>query len=38
MKNIDEEFEEFVKKNFYKLTDNQKEMCKKLGISTNQIN
>jgi hypothetical protein len=35
MKDVDAEFEEFVKKNFYKLTDNQKEMCKKLGIAIN---
>jgi len=33
-RDIDYEFEEFVRNNFNKLTDNQKELCKKLGIST----
>ena len=32
MRDIDHEFEEFVRKNFYKLTDNQKELCKQLGL------
>jgi len=32
MQDIDQEFEEFVRKNFYKLTDNQKELCRKLGL------
>lgn len=30
---IDQEFEEFVKNNSNKLTKNQKEICKKLGVS-----
>lgn len=30
---IDLEFEEFVKKYHYKLTVNQKNLCKKLGLS-----
>ena len=30
---FDKEFEEFVKSKFHKLTDNQKEVCKKLGLS-----
>jgi len=33
MKDIDQEFEEFVKNNFKKLTTNQKKICEKLGIS-----
>ena len=36
MRNIDQEFEEFVKSNYKKLTDNQKEMCEKLGICVPQ--
>jgi len=32
MRNIDAEFEEFVRKNYKKLTENQKEVCHKLGI------
>ena len=32
-KDIDREFEEFVRTNFHKLTENQKQICKKLGIS-----
>ena len=35
MRDIDREFEEFVRKNFYKLTDNQKELCRKLGLFPN---
>ncbi len=31
-KDIDREFEEFVRKNYRKLTDHQKKMCEKLGI------
>ncbi len=30
---IDVEFEEFVKKNYKKLTENQKKLCEKLGIN-----
>jgi hypothetical protein len=30
---IDTEFEEFVKKNHNQLTENQRELCKKLGIT-----
>jgi len=33
IKNIDKEFEEFVSKHFKRLTDNQKKICSKLGIS-----
>lgn len=33
VQDIDKEFEEFVKLNFSKLTANQKEICKKLGIN-----
>ena len=32
MKDIDQEFEEFVKLNYKKLTKNQKEICQKLGL------
>ena len=32
-KDIDREFEDFVKNNYNKLTENQKEIVKKLGIS-----
>ncbi len=35
-KDIDVEFEEFVRKNHKKLTDNQKKMCEKMGISLPQ--
>jgi len=35
-KDIDREFEEFVQKNYHKLTENQKQMCKKLGINNSQ--
>lgn len=35
-KDIDREFEEFVQKNFHKLTENQKQICKKLGINDSQ--
>jgi len=31
-KDIDKEFEEFVRNNYNLLTRNQKEICKKLGI------
>lgn len=31
-KNIDQEFEDFVLKNYKILTDNQKKLCHKLGI------
>jgi len=31
-KDIDKEFEEFVKNNYGLLTNNQKDICKKLGI------
>lgn len=31
--NIDVEFEEFVLKNYKRLTENQKKLCSKLGIS-----
>jgi len=31
--NIDEEFEQFVKLNYHKLTDNERELCKKLGVT-----
>jgi len=34
MKDIDREFEDFVKKNYKNLTDNQKEICKRLGITS----
>jgi hypothetical protein len=34
MKDIDREFEDFVKMNYNKLTENQKEICKRLGITT----
>lgn len=30
---VDREFEEFVQKNFKKLTDNQRKICQKLGVS-----
>ena len=30
---IDQEFEEFVRKNYFKLTENQKKICEKLGIA-----
>ena len=33
MRDIDQEFAEFVKKNPEKLTKNQKELCKQMGIS-----
>lgn len=33
MKDIDREFEEFVQKNYKILTENQKIICHKLGIS-----
>ncbi len=33
---IDREFEEYVSKNYKKLTVNQKQMCKKLGICVDQ--
>lgn len=32
-KDIDMEFEEFVLKNYKKLTENQKKICEKLGIN-----
>ena len=32
-RDIDNEFEEFVRNNYNKLTENQKELCKKLGVS-----
>ena len=32
MKDIDTEFEEFVKLNYKRLTKNQKEICQKLGL------
>ncbi len=32
--NIDEEFEQFVKLNYHKLTENQREICRKLGVAT----
>lgn len=32
-RDIDQEFEEFVQKNYKSLTDNQKKMCEKMGIS-----
>ena len=35
-KDIDKEFEEFVKNNYGLLTKNQKEICRKLGIVDNQ--
>jgi hypothetical protein len=31
-RDIDREFEEFVQKNYKKLTDNQKKMCEQMGI------
>jgi len=31
--NIDEEFENFVKLNYHKLTENERNICKQLGIS-----
>lgn len=31
-KDIDKEFEDFVKKNYQIMTDNQKRLCQKLGI------
>ena len=34
MKDIDREFEDFVRMNYSKLTENQKEICKRLGITT----
>jgi hypothetical protein len=33
MRDIDCEFEDFVKKNYRNLTENQKLICKKLGIN-----
>lgn len=33
MKDIDETFKEFVQKNYKKLTENQKKMCEKMGIT-----
>ena len=32
MRDIDLEFEEFVHKNYQKLTENQKCLCERLGI------
>jgi len=32
-KDIDAEFEDFVRKNYKKLTDNQKKLCEKMGIT-----
>ena len=32
MRDIDQEFEEFVSKNYKMLTDNQKKICQKWGI------
>jgi len=31
--NIDEEFEQFVRMNYQKLTENQRKMCEKMGIA-----
>jgi|GEM_PF-1708174 hypothetical protein len=33
VRDIDREFEEFVLKNYNKLTDNQKNICRVLGIA-----
>lgn len=35
-KDIDKDFEEFVFKNYKRLTDNQRKICEKLGIKVPQ--
>ena len=35
-RDIDSEFETFVRKNYAKLTENQKRLCHKLGIAIPQ--
>ena len=35
LKDIDAEFEQFVKLNYSKLTDNQRKICEQLGILVN---
>lgn len=32
MRDIDKEFEEFVRKNFKRLTENQRKICEHLGL------